>query len=162
MSPACPVAFGGRTWNITGDSAEAAAAHAACPFSLGEAEVARLFFAVEPHATGQVTEETAPELPTGELERMCSVPGCSRNLLREGNAVDERTVELACAALEEFLRADRFGARTARQWRPFLSICGAAPGLTFPPMGVFFPQGTNGGATQDAPEPGAPAVSAIS
>lgn len=55
--------------------------------------------------------------------------------------MDERTVELACAALEEFLRADRFGARTARQWRPFLSICGAAPGLTFPPMGVFFPLG---------------------
>lgn len=69
MPPACPVAFGGRTWNITGDSTEAATAHTACPFSLGEAEVARLFFAVEPHATGQVTEETAPELPTGELER---------------------------------------------------------------------------------------------
>lgn len=65
----CPVTFGGRTWNISGDSVEAAAAHAACPFSLGEAEVAELFFTAEPHAEQPEPEGTDPGLSAGELGR---------------------------------------------------------------------------------------------
>lgn len=63
------VSFDGRTWNISGDKVEKADAHAACPFELKAADVARLFFAPEPQAEKAGAEATDLGLHFGELAR---------------------------------------------------------------------------------------------
>lgn len=61
------VSFDGRTWNVSGDQVQKADAHAACPFELKAADVARLFFAPEPQAKKAGAGAAAPGVPSEEL-----------------------------------------------------------------------------------------------